>query len=292
MNSTFSLNINGSLLSLASPVVMGILNITPDSFYADSRTMLPDDIKKRADILINEGAGIIDIGAYSSRPGADDVSPEEEWRRLDYALDIVRDNHPEAIISVDTFRAEIAEKCVSKWNVNIINDISGGDLDPDMASTVASLRVPYIVMHMKGTPANMQQLTDYDDVTADVITTLAHKVDKLHLAGVKDVIVDPGFGFAKTVEQNYRLLADLHLFKALNVPLLVGMSHKSMIWRPLSISPADSRDGTIVLDTIALLQGANIIRVHDVKPAVETIKLIELLKKSAPDREIAENAAL
>lgn len=277
MASHLSLNISGRLLSLDTPKVMAIVNVTPDSFVAGSRTFDKASIAMRVREVLGQGADIIDIGGYSSRPGADDVSPDEEYARLARGLEIIRDIDPQAVVSVDTFRADVARKCVEEWGVQIINDISGTDLDPAMAKTVADLHVAYILMHMRGTPGTMQTLTDYDDVTADVIEHLARRLDRLKLLGVNDIIIDPGFGFAKTVEQNYRLLADLKAFKVFGLPVLAALSHKSMIWRPLEIDPQDAADGTIVLDTVALLNGADIIRVHDVRPAVHTIKLLSLL---------------
>lgn len=277
-----SINIKGSLHHLHKPWVMGILNVTPDSFFAESRTIETDDIRRRVDDLISQGADIIDIGGYSSRPGAPEVSTDEEYSRLARGLEAIRKYHPDTLISVDTFRADVARRCVSDWEADIINDISGGNLDAEMWPTVAELQVPYILMHMRGTPSSMQSLCDYNDVTADVIRDLAFKIDAMHQLGIADIIVDPGFGFAKDINQNYQLMAELDQFKQLNAPLLVGISRKSMIYRPLDITPQTAINGTTVLNTFALLHGANILRVHDIKEAVEAVKIIDLIKQNTP----------
>lgn len=277
-----SINIKGSLRHFHKPWVMGILNVTPDSFFAESRTIETDDIRRRVDDLISQGADIIDIGGYSSRPGAPEVSADEEYSRLARGLEAIRKYHPDTLISVDTFRADVARRCVSNWEADIINDISGGNLDAEMWPTVAELQVPYILMHMRGTPSSMQSLCDYNDVTADVIRDLAFKIDAMHQLGIADIIVDPGFGFAKDINQNYQLMAELDQFKQLNAPLLVGISRKSMIYRPLDITPQTAINGTTVLNTFALLHGANILRVHDVKEAVEAVKIIDLIKQNTP----------
>jgi dihydropteroate synthase len=277
-----SINIKGSLHHFHKPWVMGILNVTPDSFFAESRTIETDDIRRRVDDLISQGADIIDIGGYSSRPGAPEVSTDEEYSRLARGLEAIRKYHPDTLISVDTFRADVARRCVSDWEADIINDISGGNLDAEMWPTVAELKVPYILMHMRGTPSSMQSLCDYNDVTADVIRDLAFKIDAMHQLGIADIIVDPGFGFAKDINQNYQLMAELDQFKQLNAPLLVGISRKSMIYRPLDITPQTAINGTTVLNTFALLHGANILRVHDVKEAVEAVKIIDLIKQNTP----------
>ena len=277
-----SINIKGSLHHFHKPWVMGILNVTPDSFFAESRTIETDDIRRRVDDLISQGADIIDIGGYSSRSGAPEVSTDEEYSRLARGLEAIRKFHPDTLISVDTFRADVARRCVSDWEADIINDISGGNLDAEMWPTVAELQVPYILMHMRGTPSSMQSLCDYNDVTADVIRDLAFKIDAMHQLGIADIIVDPGFGFAKDINQNYQLMAELDQFKQLNAPLLVGISRKSMIYRPLDITPQTAINGTTVLNTFALLHGANILRVHDVKEAVEAVKIIDLIKQNTP----------
>lgn len=266
----FSINIGGKLHFIERPWVMGILNVTPDSFYAGSRCKSDEASARRAEQMVAEGAEIIDVGGYSSRPGADDVTPEEEFRRLSQGIEAVRkaagDEYP---ISIDTFRASVARRCIDKYGALIINDISGGTLDEQMFSTVAELKVPYILMHMRGTPSTMQSLTKYDNLLADIIADLAFKASTLTQTGVSDIIIDPGFGFSKDVEQNYELMAHLDEFHALGLPILVGISRKSMIYKPLGITPADALAGTIALNTAAIMAGAHIIRVHDVASAVQ-----------------------
>ena len=278
-NSTFikySLNLHGRLLEFDRPLVTGIINATPDSFYSESRVMDEDAVARRAKTMVDEGADILDIGACSTRPGAHMVTAEEEILRLNVAVKAVREAvGNDVVLSVDTFNASVARHCVETLGVDIINDISGGDLDPEMHSTVARLQVPYIVMHMRGTPATMQQFTHYDgDVAAVVLEEMSRKIDTLHQMGVNDVIADPGFGFSKTVEQNYRLLSCLEAFHALDVPLLVGVSRKSMIQKVLNCSAQDALNGTTVINTIAMMKGAHIVRVHDVKAAVEARNLV------------------
>lgn len=253
---------------------MGILNVTPDSFYEASRCDMAEKIEHHVKDMVENGADVIDIGAYSTRPGAAEVSVEEEYARLKAGMEVVHRLAPGVLTSVDTFRASVAARCVEELGVDMVNDVSGGELDPEMFATVARLRVPYIVMHMRGTPATMQQLTQYDDVTAEVLEWLARKVDTLHQLGVSDVIADPGFGFSKTVDQNYEMLSQLNAFAALDVPLLVGVSRKSMIYKFFGTSPAEALNGTTVLNTLAMLQGAHILRVHDVKVASEAVKLV------------------
>ena len=266
----FSINIGGKLHFIERPWVMGILNVTPDSFYTGSRCQSDEASARRAEQMVAEGAEIIDVGGYSSRPGADDVTPEEEFRRLSQGIEAVRkaagDEYP---ISIDTFRASVARRCIDKYGALIINDISGGTLDEQMFSTVAELKVPYILMHMRGTPSTMQSLTKYDNLLADIIADLAFKASTLTQMGVSDIIIDPGFGFSKDVEQNYELMAHLDEFHALGLPILVGISRKSMIYKPLGITPADALAGTIALNTAAIMAGAHIIRVHDVASAVQ-----------------------
>ena len=277
----FSLNIRGRLLSYDRPAVMAIINATPDSFYAGSRNGSADEISERARQAINEGADIIDIGAYSSRPGADEVSADEELRRLSFALEAVRTVDSDIPVSVDTFRADVARRCICDLGADIVNDISGGDLDSTMFETVAELRVPYILMHMRGTPATMQSLTDYPDgVTAGVIAELAPKLERLSLLGVSDVIVDPGFGFAKTMEQNYRLLHDLEAFEMLGRPVLVGISRKSMLTRFLGITADEALNATTVINTAAIERGAAVLRVHDVRAARQAVDLITRLQQA------------
>lgn len=269
-----TLNMKGTLVSLSTPVVMGILNVTPDSFYADSRKQTEAAIEERIRTILSEGAQIIDVGGYSSRPDAAEVSPEEEMERLAFALEILNAHYPEAIISVDTFRAGVARKCVEEYGVAMINDISGGELDAGMFATVADLKVPYIMMHMRGTPQTMQQYTGYTDMMEEIMLYFASKVRELRLLGVNDIILDPGFGFSKNVDQNYLLMNHLQEFGVFGLPLLVGISRKSMIYKYLGGSPAESLNGTTVLNTIALMNGADILRVHDVKAAVEAVKLV------------------
>ncbi len=278
----YSLNLHGRLVEIDRPWVMGIINATPDSFFSGSRTMDSESVAERAKAMVLEGADILDIGACSTRPGAEVVTPEEEINRLNVAVKAIKTAvGNDVILSVDTFRAGVARHCVEELGVDIINDISGGDLDPEMNSVVAQLQVPYIVMHTRGTPATMKQFTDYDgDVAAIVLEELAHKIDTLHQLGVNDVIADPGFGFAKTVEQNYRLLACLESFHALEVPVLVGVSRKSMIQKVLNCTAQEALNGTTVLNTIAMMKGAHILRVHDVKAAVEARKLIGVARNS------------
>ncbi len=279
----YTLNLSGNLLEVDSPIVMGILNVTPDSFYSGSRCGDAEGkIRARVRQILAEGGRIIDIGGYSSRPMADDVTPEEEWRRLSLALKILREEAPEAIVSVDTFRATVAERCVGEYGVDIVNDISAGELDADMIATVARLKVPYVMMHMRGNPHTMQGLTDYDDVTAEVLRFLGGKIKEAAYAGIADIIVDPGFGFSKTLDQNYRLLASLEVLQELGCPLLAGVSRKSMIYNLLGVSPEESLGGTIAVNTLALLKGASILRVHDVKEAVETVAVVEKFREQSP----------
>ncbi len=274
----YSLNIHGTLFELSSPQVMGILNITPDSFYEESRTQTKNDIRQRCRQIIDEGASIIDVGAYSSRPDAIHISAEEEMKRLRTGLRIIREECPEAIVSVDTFRAEVAERCVDEYGVNIINDISAGTLDERMFDTVARLQVPYIMMHMQGSPQTMQQAPHYENVIREVFLYFASRIRQLHDMGVNDIILDPGFGFGKTMEHNYELMAHLEEFtRTFNQPLLVGVSRKSMIYKLLGGTPTDALNGTTVLNTIALMKGAHILRVHDVKEAVEAVRIVTSL---------------
>jgi dihydropteroate synthase len=258
---------------------MGILNITPDSFYRNSRFSEQDAILARAHQIIDEGGRIIDVGAYSSRPGALDVSEAEEISRLDRAFSVICKELPNAVLSVDTFRSSVARRVVENFGVDIINDISGGQLDGDMFKTVGNLRVTYVLMHMVGTPQNMQQNPHYENVTAEVSLYLSQQMAKLAYAGVTDVIIDPGFGFGKTLEHNYQLLNELGQLSLLGAPVLVGVSRKSMIYKLLAIEPEAALNGTTVINTIALQKGADILRVHDVKEAVECVKLVENLKK-------------
>lgn len=271
----YTLTIKGEKRAIVKPWVMGILNVTPDSFYSGSRMGVDEmRIGERVEEILKEGGDIIDIGAYSTRPNADDISPEEEYSRLKIGLNVIKNIDANAIVSVDTFRADVARRCVEEFGVDIVNDVSGGTLDDEMFATVANLKVPYILMHMRGTPATMQQLTEYNDVTRDVIDDLHKKKCALNDLGIDDVIIDPGFGFSKIVEQNFEMLNRLEDFKQLDAPLLVGVSRKSMIFRTLGCTPVESLNGTTVINTISLLKGAHILRVHDVKEAVEVCKLV------------------
>lgn len=274
-----TLNLSGRLVSLEKPLVMGIVNVTPDSFFAGSRIDGAKALRARLDTLVREGAALADLGAYSSRPGAEEVSPEEERRRLRPALQILRDEYPDLPVSVDTFRSDVARMAVEEYGASMINDISGGGLDPAMYRTMAELQVPYILMHMKGDPKTMQQQASYSDVTLEVIDYFAQRVGQLLELGVHDIILDPGFGFSKTTAQNYELLAQLgSLVEAFTQPLLVGVSRKSMIYRPLGISPEEALNGTTFLHALALERGAKILRVHDVRPAVEAVQLYKELR--------------
>lgn len=277
MFTPFSLNIRGRLFEYDKPAVMGIVNVTPDSFFAGSRSSTIPDIAKRVEEMITAGADMLDLGAYSSRPGASDVSEEEECRRIALGMKVIRDISPDIPVSVDTFRAGVAREAVVNLGADIVNDISGGDLDQEMWATVADLNAPYILMHMRGNPSTMQALTEYHDVTADVISDLSEKLRRLRLMGVSDIIIDPGFGFSKTTEQNFEMMRNLQLFKSsLGAPVLVGVSRKSMITKSLGITPMEALPGTIALDTIALTRGASILRVHDVSEAVAAVRMYEL----------------
>lgn len=269
---SITINVGGRLVSFDEPQVMGILNVTPDSFFATSRCRSEGEIRQRVCQIRQEGATMVDIGAYSSRPGAEDVSKDEELRRLLPAIDIAREEWPEAVVSVDTFRAEVARKAVEA-GADIVNDISGGEMDREMFSAVSELHVPYILMHMQGTPKDMQVEPKYENLMCEVFRSLGERVEALHEMGVADIILDPGFGFGKTMTQNYEMMARLEEFRLLGCPLLVGVSRKSMIYRLLNTMPEESLNGTTALNMIALMKGADILRVHDVKEAVEAIKI-------------------
>ena len=273
-----TLNLSGQLLPLERAIVMGIINVTPDSFYSTSRIAGEQELRTRIDTLLREGASIADLGAYSSRPGAEEVSAQEEMRRLAPALRILRDEYPALPVSVDTFRADVARWAVQEYRVAMINDISGGALDPQMYPTIAELQVPYILMHMRGTPQTMGEQTDYQDLILDLIDYFIQRVGQLTELGVHDIVLDPGFGFSKTLEQNYELLARMSdLGTVLPQPLLVGISRKSMIYRLLGQPPEEALNGTSILHAFALERGAKILRVHDVAPAVEAIRLYEAM---------------
>lgn len=278
---THTLNLRGRLLELREPQIMGILNVTPDSFYSDSRTPDEAHITERVRQMMDEGADMIDIGGYSSRPGADDVTPEEEMDRLRRGLRIVRKLYPEVPVSVDTFRADVARMCIEEEGADIINDISGGMMDRQMFRTVARLGVPYILMHMQGTPDTMQVAPHYDNLRREVMLYFAERIDRLCQMGAKDIMVDPGFGFGKTLEHNYELMNHLEDFAVFNLPLLVGISRKSMIYKLTGGTPQTSLNGTTVLNTISLVKGAHILRVHDVKAAAEAKQIYMAVKQNA-----------
>lgn len=272
------LTIGGEIIKIERPQVLGILNVTPDSFYKESRCDEELSIARRVEEIISQGGDIIDIGAYSTRPDASFVTVEEEISRLDRALKILRKQVGDVVVSVDTFRADVARFCVENYGAQIINDVSGGTLDDKMFGTVAQLNVPYILMHMRGTPQTMQSFCEYENVTNDVVADLLHKAKLLKNLGVNDVILDPGFGFSKTLEQNYEMMSRLGEFVKTGFPILVGISRKSMIYKMLGITPQESLNGTTVLNTVALLNGAHFLRVHDVKAAVEVVNMIEKLR--------------
>ena len=281
---TYSLNLKGKLVTIDHPWVMGIINITPDSFYGGSRVNDEKTLVQRVRAMLADGADMLDVGACSTRPGSASVDAQGEMERLQWALAVIRREAPDVILSVDTYRAEVARRCVEEWGADIINDISGGTLDDKMFETIARLHVPYVLMHMRGTPETMSSMIDYDNVAADVLEWMARRVDELRQLGVADVIADPGFGFAKTMEQNYELLARLDAFHALEAPLLVGVSRKRMIYTPLNCAADEALNGTTVINTIALQQGAHILRVHDVRAAVEAVKLTTMLRQAAINR--------
>ena len=274
-----TLNCRGTLVDLTTPKVMAIVNATPDSFFEQSRVKSIDQFKKKIDQMITEGADIIDIGAYSSRPNAEHISEEQELNRLLPLIDFIRTYFPDVLVSVDTFRAEVAKEVLER-GVHMINDISGGQLDEQLLRVVARYRVPYILMHMIGTPQTMMKNTTYDHLSSDLIHYFTTNISKAKQAGIIDIIIDPGFGFSKTIEQNYQLLNQVEQLNALDTPMLIGVSRKSMIYKALDITPNEALNGTTALHMIALSKGAQLLRVHDVKPAVECIKLYQLLKNS------------
>lgn len=280
-----SITLHGEIISFETPKIMGILNVTPDSFYAGSRLVSATTgeidkalLRERVSQMIAQGADWLDLGGYSTRPGADEVNPDVELQRLATGLEVIRSVSETIPVSIDTFRADVAEKCIASYGADMINDISGGDLDPEMWPLVASLDVPYILMHTRGTPRTMQQLTDYEDVAAEVLQSLAFKLAELRNMGVADVIIDPGFGFAKDVKGNFRLLKSLKAFRETSAPILAGLSRKSMIWRTLDILPDQALNGTTALNMVALINGADILRVHDVKEARECVTLFNMLE--------------
>ena len=272
-----TINCKGILVDVASPKVMGILNITPDSFYDGGKYKDESAILNQVDKMLTEGATFIDVGAYSSRPGAAHISEEKELQRIIPVIDVLMKNFPEIIISVDTFRSKIAKETINA-GAAIINDISGGNMDANMFKTVANLQVPYILMHMLGTPQDMQKNPVYDDVVKDIISFFAKQIFDLHQLKLNDVIIDVGFGFGKTIDHNYQILKDLSLFKSLDTPILAGISRKSMLYKTLDISAQEALNATTSANTIALLNGANILRVHDVKEAMEAIKIVKQVR--------------
>lgn len=273
MSYSKTINVNGEMLDFTRPKVMGILNVTPDSFYAESRALSEIEITERIHQIVKEGADIIDIGGCSTRPNVELATEEEELSRLKFGLALIRKHYPEMLVSVDTFRSRVAEFCVKEHNVAIVNDISGGTLDDKMFATIAKLHVPYILMHIQGTPSTMQRRPHYKDVFRDEMFYFAHKTAQLNELGVSDIILDPGFGFGKTIDQNYELLNQLEGFQLFNLPILAGISRKSMIYKTLGTTPQESLTGTIALNMVALEKGANLLRVHDVREAVETVQL-------------------
>ncbi len=275
----FTLNCKGKLLVIEKPLVMGIINATPDSFYEDSRFSGTDKILAQSEKMIAEGADIIDIGGQSTRPGSKPISAEEELKRVITGIEIICRSFPGSIISVDTYYATVARESVQA-GASIVNDISSGNMDKEMLATVAALKVPYIAMHIKGTPQTMQQHAKYDNVTSEVLDFFIQKKDECRKAGIHDVIIDPGFGFAKTTDQNFELLKNLSVFQMLDSPILIGVSRKSSIYKTLGVSVEQALNGTTVLNTIALMNGANILRVHDVKEAREAVKLCSLVKEA------------
>ena len=273
-----TINCNGKLIDLSTPKVMGILNCTPDSFYDGGKYKSESQFLTQVEKMLSDGATFVDIGAYSSKPNAEFVSEEEELNRLLPVLELVLKSFPETIISVDTFRSKIAQKAIEN-GAAIVNDISAGNLDEKMLETVAKLQVPYIMMHMKGTPQTMQTLTQYDNICKEMLFCFSERVGKARSFGITDIIIDPGFGFAKTLEQNYEVMQKLELFQMLELPLLVGISRKSMIYKTLETTAENSLNGTTFLNAISLQKGANILRVHDVKEAVESVKLFNKLNQ-------------
>lgn len=269
-----TININGTLIDFSTPRVMGIVNVTPDSFFSGSRKQAADEIVERCTQILREGGIMIDVGAQSTSPVSRFLDAKEEAGRLMPALKLIRKEFPDVILSVDTFYADVAKEAVEEYGVNIINDISGGQIDERMFPVVAQLNVPYILMHMRGTPQTMQKFTHYDNFIQDILYYFSERKAKLNQLGVSDVIIDPGFGFSKTMSQNYELMAYLKYFHIFEEPILVGISRKSMVYKLLGITPEESLNGTSALNAVALLSGANILRVHDVKEAVECVKII------------------
>lgn len=265
-------------LDLSRPKIMGILNVTPDSFYAGSRKTEEKEIVERIHQIMEEGGDLIDIGAYSSRPDAADVSPEEEMQRLRKGLKLIHAEYPEAVVSVDTFRADVARMCVEEYGVDLVNDISSGDMDPDMLPTVAALRVPYIMMHMQGTPQDMQHHPYYTDLMQEILAYFTRKIEQARALGIENLILDPGFGFGKTLQHNYELMNRMEELQQFRLPILVGISRKSMIYKLLGGTPKEALNGTTVLNTVSLMKGADMLRVHDVKAAAEVVRIYKALQ--------------
>ena len=271
------INCKGQLLDFSSPKIMGILNITPDSFYDGGRRKNLEEHLQQAQKMLKEGADIIDIGSYSSRPGAKDISEAQELDRLLPVVETLVEKFPKIIISIDTFRSEVARRCVEA-GAAIINDISAGNLDTEMMKTVARLQVPFIIMHMRGTPQNMKDHNDYKDMEQEILYYFSEKINQARELGINDLIVDPGFGFSKNIEQNFRLLSHLELLQVFELPILSALSRKSMIYKTFNTTPEEALNGTTVLNTVSLMKGAHLLRVHDVREAVECVKLVERLK--------------
>jgi dihydropteroate synthase len=276
-----TLNVKGRLISLETARIMGILNVTLDSFYDGGKFKTDKEILSQTEKMVRDGCDFIDVGGYSTRPGAEEISVNEELNRTVTIIKSIRQHFPDAIISIDTFRSEVAKAAIAE-GASMINDVSGGTLDDRMFQTVAQLQVPYILTHMRGNPKTMTQHTTYENLLKEILDFLQHRLHILLQSGVKDVIVDPGFGFAKTREQNFQLLHELDKFGMLGRPVLAGLSRKSMVWKTLGISPEEALNGTSVVNTIALLRGANILRVHDVREAVEAVRLVEEMKRQNP----------
>ncbi len=277
---SYQLNMKGELLDLSEPKVMAIINLTPDSFYESSRVQSEKQLIESVQKALNDGASILDVGGYSTRPDAVPVSSEEEFSRLKNGLEIIRKHYPNSLISVDTFRSDIAQYVVEEFGVQMINDISGGTIDDKMFETIAKLDVAYILMHMRGTPQTMTKMTDYENMMLEIMNFFEKRVQKLLDLGVKDIVLDAGFGFAKTLEQNYELMAKMHYLKEFELPILSGISRKSMIYKLLETTPSEALNGTTVLNTLSLVNGANVLRVHDVKEAVEVVKIFNQYNKN------------
>lgn len=275
-----AMKLNNKHIDLSKPRVMTIVNVTPDSFYDSSRTFTEEEIERHVTRAIEEGADMLDVGGYSSRPNADEVTADEEIARVRRAMKVIRRVCPQMVVSIDTFRAEVVRRIVAEWGDCIVNDISAGELDPEIITTVARLGLPYVAMHMRGTPTTMQSMTDYGNIVEEMQAYFVQKLSELREAGIEDIVIDPGFGFAKTLEQNYQLMNGLHRLGDLGAPILVGISRKSMIYKLLDTTPAEALNGTTALHLEALRQGARILRVHDTREAVEVVKIYNQLNKS------------